>query len=56
MTLKQFAGQAWVEDAVNDETSEGEVVVETYRETGVVVLHGGSAGDVRAPEKGSFPG
>lgn len=53
MTLKQIAEQAWVEDAVNDETSKGEVVVETYRGTGVVALHGGLVGEVRAREEES---
>lgn len=51
MTLKQSEEQAWVEDAVNDETSKGEVGVEAYKETGVVVLHGELVEEVRAREK-----
>jgi hypothetical protein len=56
MILKQVAEQAWAEDVVNDETSKGEVVVETYRGTGVVALHGGLVGEVRSREKESPPG
>lgn len=41
MTLKQVAGQAWVEDVEGVETSMGEVVVETYRGMGADALHGG---------------
>lgn len=51
MTLKQVAAQAWVEDVVEgDETSMGEVVVETYRGMEVDALHGGWV-EVRAREK-----
>lgn len=53
MTLKQVAEQAWVED---DETSMGEVVVETYRGTGVDALHGGWVAEVRAREKDNLHG
>lgn len=41
MTLKQVAGQAWVEDVEGVGTSMGEVVVETYRGMGADALHGG---------------
>lgn len=50
---RQSAEQAWVEDAVNDETSKSEVVVGAYGETEVVVLHGELVGQVRAREKES---
>lgn len=41
MGLKQIAEQAWAEDVV---------VVETYRVTGAVALHGGLVGVVHVRE------
>jgi hypothetical protein len=51
MTLKQVAEQAWVEDAEDDETSKGEVVVEAYRGMEVDALHGGWVAEAHAREK-----
>lgn len=50
MTLKQVAGQAWVEGVEGVGTSKDEAVVETYRGMGAGALHAGWVAEARVRE------